>query len=43
MIGYVLEKQGRPNEAAKFYSRALQLRPADEMARRLMAGVDMTE
>lgn len=40
MVGYVYEKSGKPELAAKYYARALQIRPSDEMARKLMAGVE---
>ena len=43
MIGYVLEKQGRPDEAMQFYARALQIQPKDELASRLMASVQIGE
>ena len=43
MVGYVLEKQKKPQAAAKWYARALQIRPGDAMARKLMAGVDVNE
>jgi Tfp pilus assembly protein PilF len=43
MVGYVLEKQKKPQAAAKWYARALQVRPGDEMARKLMVGVDVNE
>jgi superkiller protein 3 len=43
MIGYVMEKQGHPAKAMQYYSRALKMKPADELATRLMATVDMNE
>ena len=43
MIGYVLEKAGRGEEAAQFYGKALRLKPGDDMASRLLAGVDARE
>ncbi|MDB5301825.1 MAG: hypothetical protein JWO87_3488, partial [Phycisphaerales bacterium] len=36
-----LEKLGRSGEALQFYSRALKIKPGDEMASQLMAGVDL--
>jgi len=40
MVGYVYEKSGKPDLAARYYGRALQIRPRDEMARKLMAGIE---
>jgi len=40
MIGYVLEKTGKPKQAMKYYAAALKLKPDDELATRLMASVD---
>jgi Flp pilus assembly protein TadD len=37
MIGYVLEKSGRREQAMKYYAAALKLRPGDELASKLMA------
>lgn len=43
MIGYVLEKMDRPAQAMNYYAQALKLKPNDELASRLMAGVDLHE
>jgi Flp pilus assembly protein TadD len=43
MIGYVLEKQGKAAEAVPYYTKALELSPHDELATKLMAGVDLRE
>lgn len=40
MIGYVLEKAGRPQQAIKYYAQALKIKPHDQMATRLMAAVE---
>jgi Flp pilus assembly protein TadD len=40
MIGYVLEKSGKPQQAAQYYGRALKLKPDDELAAKLMASVN---
>ena len=42
-IGYVLEKQGKSEQAIKFYGEALKIKPGDELATRLMASVDARE
>lgn len=39
MTGYVLEKMGQPQQAIEFYARALKVKPDDELANQLMAGV----
>ena len=39
MTGYILEKLGRTDEAIRCYSKALKRDPDDELATRLMAGV----
>jgi tetratricopeptide (TPR) repeat protein len=39
MIGYVMQKTGKHDQALHFYGRALQLAPHDEMAQRLMASI----
>lgn len=43
MIGYVLEKMGRSDEAASYYGKALRIKPGDNLASQLMAGVDPNE
>ena len=43
MIGYVLEKSGKPQQAVKYYAQALKLKPDDELAARLMASVDLSK
>lgn len=43
MTGYVLEKLGQPQQAIEFYARALRVKPDDELANQLMAGVGMNE
>ncbi len=43
MVGLSLQKQGKLQEAAENYRRALKIRPTDEMACRLMAGIDANE
>ena len=43
MIGYVCEKSGRGEEAAQYYGKALRMKPGDDMASRLLAGLDMRE
>jgi tetratricopeptide (TPR) repeat protein len=43
MVGYALQKLGRNDEAAKHYSKALKIKPGDEMARKLMASVDVND
>jgi Flp pilus assembly protein TadD len=39
MIGYVLEKQGKTEQATWYYAQALKLNPTDELAAGLMASV----
>ena len=41
MIGYTLKQLGRNDEAAKYYAKALKIKPGDDMAKRLMASVPM--
>jgi tetratricopeptide (TPR) repeat protein len=41
MIGLAFERAGRAEEAAKYYAKALRLKPEDELATRLMASLDM--
>lgn len=43
MAGYVLEKAGQTQQAIEFYARALQVKPGDELATQLMAGVGVNE
>jgi Tfp pilus assembly protein PilF len=43
MVGYVYEKMGSKNQAMDYYGKALKLKPNDELASKLMAGVDVTE
>ncbi len=38
MMGYVLQKMSRPDDAARCYARALKIKPADELATKLLAG-----
>jgi len=41
MEGYVFEKMGRPRDAMECYTRALRLKPDDDMATKLMAQVEL--
>jgi Flp pilus assembly protein TadD len=43
MIGYVMEKTGHANQAMQYYSQALKMKPNDEMAKQMMATVDVNE
>jgi Flp pilus assembly protein TadD len=43
MVGYTLQKLGRADEASRYYAKALKMKPGDEMARKLMASVDLRE
>jgi len=43
MVGYALQKLGREKEAAQYYAKALKIKPGDEMARKLMASVDLND
>ena len=43
MIGYVFEKLGRAEAAAKCYAKALKMKPNDEMASKLMAGLNLND
>jgi Flp pilus assembly protein TadD len=43
MIGYVYERTGRPDLAMQHYGRALKLQPGDELASKLMAGVNLND
>jgi hypothetical protein len=40
MVGYVLEKTGKSEQAMKCYAQALKMRPNDELASKLMASID---
>lgn len=42
MIGYTFEKAGQSNQAMPYYAAALRLNPKDELASKLLAGVDMS-
>ena len=41
MVGHVFEKMGKPDVAMRWYTRALKLKPGDDLATQLMAGVDL--
>ena len=41
MIGYTFEKAGDGRRAVAYYQQALRMRPGDELAARLLAGVDV--
>ena len=43
MIGYALERLGKPEQAIPYYSKALKLKPNDEMATKFMATVNLNE
>jgi Flp pilus assembly protein TadD len=43
MVGYVYEKSGRPDLAMQYYGKALKLKPRDELASQLMAGVNLND
>ena len=43
MIGYVLERTGHADQAIEMYGRALRIRPGDDLATKLMAGVNVNE
>jgi protein O-GlcNAc transferase len=43
MVGYALQKLGRNDEASQYYAKALKIKPGDEMARKLMASVDLND
>jgi tetratricopeptide (TPR) repeat protein len=43
MIGFCFERAGRPEQAARYYTQALRLKPQDEMANKLMASLDATK
>jgi protein O-GlcNAc transferase len=43
MVGYALQQLGRQEQAAQYYTKALKIKPGDEMARKLLASVDLKE
>ncbi|MEO6434770.1 MAG: tetratricopeptide repeat protein [Tepidisphaeraceae bacterium] len=43
MVGYALQQLGRHDEATRYYGKALKMKPGDEMARKLLASVDVME
>jgi Flp pilus assembly protein TadD len=43
MTGFVLEKMGRSDEAIRYYSQALKIKPNDELATSLLAKVQVQE
>jgi tetratricopeptide (TPR) repeat protein len=43
MIGYVFERLGRKDAAAKCYAKALKMKPSDQMASQLMAGLNLND
>ena len=43
MVGYALEHMGKPEQAIQFYSKALRLKPNDEMASKFMASVNLND
>jgi tetratricopeptide (TPR) repeat protein len=43
MVGYTLQKLGRGDEASRYYAKALKMKPGDEMARKLMASIDLKD
>ena len=43
MIGYTLEQMGKQDQAVKYYTKALKIKPNDDMARKLMATVQVNE
>lgn len=43
MTGYVLQKLGRTDEAIQYYGKALKRNPSDELATKLMAGIELRE
>lgn len=43
MVGYALQQLGRTDEASQYYAKALKIKPGDEMARKLMASVDLND
>ena len=43
MIGYVFERLAGNDAAVKCYAKALKLKPNDEMASKLMAGINLND
>lgn len=43
MIGYAYAKMGRQAEALQYYGKALSIRPGDDLATQLMAGVNLND
>jgi len=43
MTGYALEKLGQRDEAMTYYGRALNINPTDELAAKLLAGVELNQ
>ena len=43
MVGYVYEKLGKPDVAVQYYGKALKIKPHDELASKLMAGVNLND
>ena len=43
MIGYVHEKTGKKDLAMEYYGKALQIKPNDQLASRLIAGIDLND
>jgi len=43
MIGYTLERMGKNDEAVKYYAKALKIKPNDDMARKLIATLQVNE
>jgi Flp pilus assembly protein TadD len=43
MVGYVFERLGRHDAAMKCYAKALKLKPDDQMASQLMAGLNVND
>jgi Tfp pilus assembly protein PilF len=43
MVGYVYEKLGKNDLAVQYYGKALKLKPQDELASKLMAGVNLND
>jgi tetratricopeptide (TPR) repeat protein len=41
MIGYTLQKMGHTDQAIGYYAKALKIKPNDDMARKLMASLDV--
>jgi Tfp pilus assembly protein PilF len=43
MAGYVMERTGKPEQAMHYYAKALKVHPGDELATRLLAGLQLAE